>query len=615
MFSDSHFDAPPPQSQFRRPWSPEVDVQHSSSLAFRRLQEAHLGRDGQRGDPLSRETSPPRRARREASDSSVEALDLADYARTLRLRQAEDPYPAFPSHIIPENHAPSSFPSLIPGASSIDYLPSLVSRGPTLSSSATHNTFTTTPRSSRRHFSLPPAPPVASYANSSRPYPNHGPYIRDQYEQAASTDEIDISRFPKWSRNWYDGDQSVRYVRTSLEPDADIYTPVPPSQFPTARTKKSMFDPGYMQDASDAFDPYDLRPPPFLSSAGHTSREMLAWKNDLSDPGPILDPMMKEERMRMLQKEFGTKANARGKTDGRGLVDEEGKPLIGTVDEQGQLVTVGPRRRVALKALQVLLATAACIPAIYAALVIKAKDPKNPPPPANKPATFILYILSSVSLLSLLYMFVFRPCCFVRPKSRNKHPLGGPPNLGMMVLPVGGGGGRKGKKPKAGKKQKGKWSTPGAQDVQVNLIVDPAAFQPPEASESESEEGEDEDAMPGAFGPYDGLQKQERHRKRRRQRRRRGVFEGLAMEEQWRVARAWTKKMAAVNAVGLVCWGAAFVFIMIGKRCPSGGFDGWCNAYNVSVASACLLAVSFGIGIFFSVQDLHSSKESPRTRV
>lgn len=148
--------------------------------------------------------------------------------------------------------------------------------------------------------------------------------------------------------------------------------------------------------------------------------------------------------------------------------------------------------------------------------------------------------------------------------------------MGMMVLPIGGGGGKKNKKPKTGKKQKGKWGTPGAQDVQVNLIVDPAAFQPPEASESESEEDEDADAMPGAFGQYDGRQKQEWRRKRRRQRRRRGVFEGLAMEEQWRVARAWTKKMAAVNAAGLVCWGAAFVFIMIGKRCPSGGFNGWC---------------------------------------
>lgn len=39
-----------------------------------------------------------------------------------------------------------------------------------------------------------------------------------------------------------------------------------------------------------------------------------------------------------------------------------------------------------------------------------------------------------------------------------------------------------------------------------------------------------------------------------------------------------------------------------------------CNAYNVSLASSCLLAVLFGVGVFFGVQDLHASKESPRTR-
>ena len=39
-----------------------------------------------------------------------------------------------------------------------------------------------------------------------------------------------------------------------------------------------------------------------------------------------------------------------------------------------------------------------------------------------------------------------------------------------------------------------------------------------------------------------------------------------------------------------------------------------CNAYNVSTASACLLAVSFSVSLFFDVQDLFASKQSPRTR-
>jgi len=187
--------------------------------------------------------------------------------------------------------------------------------------------------------------------------------------------------------------------------------------------------------------------------------------------------------------------------------------------------------------------------------------------------------------------------------------------MGMMVLPVGEPG-KKNKKPKGGKKGKGKRGHPGAQgDVQVNLIVDPTAFQPPESSDSDSEDDYDsldEAMMPGGF-KHDGRQ-QARRKKRNRNRRRRSVFEGLAMEEDWRAARSWAKKVTMVDAVGIVLWGAAFVFIMTGKKCPSGGYNGWCNAYNVSTACACVLCVAFCVTTFFDVQDLHASKQSPRTR-
>ncbi|KAF9447890.1 hypothetical protein P691DRAFT_651110, partial [Macrolepiota fuliginosa MF-IS2] len=96
--------------------------------------------------------------------------------------------------------------------------------------------------------------------------------------------------------------------------------------------------------------------------------------------------------------------------------------------------------------------------------------------------------------------------------------------------------------------------------------------------------------------------------------RRRSVFAGLAMEAEWKSARAWAKKIAAVDAFGVVVWGAVFVFVLVGKRCPSGGFEGWCNAYNVSSACACLLCIAFAVSIFFDVKDLHTSKASPRTR-
>jgi len=180
-----------------------------------------------------------------------------------------------------------------------------------------------------------------------------------------SADEIDISNFPKWSRGWYNSNNS------KSRPEPDIYTPLPTSHLNSAK-KQSPFDPGYVHDSygtynSDPYNAYDLPPP--LSSLGGDSRDMLPWSNDPPEYGPPLDPMLKEERMRMLEREFGNNGKKKGKDLGKSLVDEDGKPLVGTVDEKGNLVTSGPKRRIAFRALQIILAIGACIPAIYAAVV------------------------------------------------------------------------------------------------------------------------------------------------------------------------------------------------------------------------------------------------------
>jgi len=171
-----------------------------------------------------------------------------------------------------------------------------------------------------------------------------------------------------------------------------------------------------------------------------------------------------------------------------------------------------------------------------------------------------------------------------------------------MVLPVQGlPGGQDKKKGKKGKKGGG-----GQGDVQVNLIVDPDMFG--NQREDEGSEGEDEEdgySVPGGF---------DSRRRARRRRPRRGVFAGLAMEEQWRSARAWLKKIMVFDILGVVIWGAEFLLILMGKRCPSGQFNGWCDAYNVASAAACLLCVAFGLSTFFDIKDLHASKASPRTR-
>jgi len=110
--------------------------------------------------------------------------------------------------------------------------------------------------------------------------------------------------------------------------------------------------------------------------------------------------------------------------------------------------------------------------------------------------------------------------------------------------------------------KKGKKNGKGS-DVQVNLIVDPTMFQG-----RNPDEGELSDSDEKLFS---------------RRPRRRGIVAGLAMEEDWKVGRSWLKKCTAFDCVGVVVWAVVFVFILIGKRCPTGGFEGW----YVEICSFC----------------------------
>jgi hypothetical protein len=78
---------------------------------------------------------------------------------------------------------------------------------------------------------------------------------------------------------------------------------------------------------------------------------------------------VKEERMRMLEREFGAQSEPKSRSDAYDGLDENGKPLIGSVDHKGRLVTEGPKKRIALRMLQIILTLTAGVPSIYAALV------------------------------------------------------------------------------------------------------------------------------------------------------------------------------------------------------------------------------------------------------
>ncbi|KAG9226184.1 hypothetical protein CCMSSC00406_0005095 [Pleurotus cornucopiae] len=599
-YLDVNLDSLPPPSRFRRPWSPDPY------------------------DPLPPASSNPNLNRREPSDVSIEALDLADYARTLQ--QPHQPYPAF--------YPPS--PHALASRTDSPSLPSLTSRVGTLSSNSRTHESSSSRYPTRRPFSLPSAPSPHHrqsplYA-SQRPIqfpddPNgqYSPHINP------SSAEIDISQFPRWSRQWYN---SKPRNKSPLDDGYDLPEPLP---YRNDRDRDP-FDPSNTPSHS-SYNPYrgDSPSGPPSTSFGHqSSRDLLPWSGDPPSYDLPLDSSIKEERMRMLEREFGDNPKrpkfkdpkGKGKMD-PAFLDDEGRPIVGTVDEKGNLVTQGPRKRIAIRALQIILAMGAAIPALYAALAIK---PNPPAPPSNTAPVYVLYVLSVLTTLLLIYLFVLRPCCFRRklPSSGMGQGMGPP---GMMVLPVNqlpSGKGKKNKqKGKGGKKGKKGYGPPQVQDVQVNLIVDPSALAPPDisSSESDSESRDDSYEFPGG---YDSQRRRERNRARAKRQKRRSIFTGLAMEEHWLAARKYVKRLAVMDGLLVLLWAAEFVFLLSGvgqtastgedgkevkKGCPSGGFEGWCDAYNTSLAAACLLAVCSGVSLFFGVKDLGASKVSPRSRM
>jgi len=143
-----------------------------------------------------------------------------------------------------------------------------------------------------------------------------------------------------------------------------------------------------------------------------------------------------------------------------------------------------------------------------------------------------------------------------------------------MVLPVQhlpGGSKHKGSKGKK-KHKKGHHGANG--DVQVNLIVDPNIFGGSRRGRDEEEEEYEDEEYSSRWGTHSGRSRGSDGR-RSRAPKRRSVFAGLALEARWKQARKRLKWAMAVDLACLVLWGAEFVVILAGKRCPPGGFEGW----------------------------------------
>lgn len=566
MDPETRLDSPPPPSRFRRPWSP---------------------------DPLESFNYSRYNRRREPSDVSVEALDLADYAMSLPRRAAR------PYNFTPNDPYPPSPRGFRPFAQSRDSLhpPSLASPGGTVS------TTTSAPRSPRDR---PRSLPVRSndlHTSSQRSAPriadqdNHlfsdGPYSHRDHET-----EIDIGRFPSFTRHWYSNHRPT----ARLPPTA--YHSVPNIDI-------SPFDPGYPTHKHNSVDSHssfqkqpfsDFGYPSLPSSRDSHSRNVLPWVNETQDPlAELLNPEVKQERIRMLEREFA------GKGNGKDLDDDE--RMIGSADRRGRLITQGPKKRLATRWSQAILTLGAAISLVYIALVIK---PTKAPPPRGTIPFYALYVLSILTFLLVTYLFLIFPyCCLGRGKvSKLTDPL---TPEGLAVLPIQHlPGGAKNKGSKGEKKKKNKKGDTGGGDVQVNLIVDPGIFRGSRRGRDGEEEEYDEEHstwLGTNSGGSSGT-----HGRQSKTPKRRSIFAGLALEARWKTARKRLKWAMTADVVCFILWGAEFVVTLAGQKCPPGGFDGWCDGYNLAAACSCLTCFSFGFSLFFDIKDLHGSRLSPRTR-
>ena len=528
MYSQSHDSevSQPPSLSRPRPWSPDpTDPLPSLRPLGDRLLPIQTS-DTNRISPTHQYRT------HEPSDPSIDALDLADYARILN----PHPYPSGPIYDDYPLPAPARSFTLTSHASLNP--PSLVSSRGTPTSQS-HS-------ASSRHIDdreFPPSIPVSSRIAPSVYVPTdgalyspkilHPPFDTPSSHGGIANSEIDITQFPAWSRGWYAKNSS-----SSLKTG------------PRSETSHAhFFDPSYRATRviGNQYDPY-------AAANSTSSRDFVPWSEaDAPKYDLPLDPELKEERIRMLEDEFGSK-----------LADPAKEEPVGSVDEKGRLITDGPKKRVAIRTIETLLALGIAVSLVYAALVryhvllpvsadarIQWIKPLQTPPPQSKPQTLALYALSVLTSIFFLYHFLFRPCCCAG--RRKKRTLTGYPG-GLAVLPVQGLlGDKKKKKGKKGKQEQG--------GVQVNLIVDPTVFR-----RHDDEESANHDEYSSSFSQAGTGQRPKR----------RSVFEGLAMEEKWKVARKELKWMLFVDIVCLFLWSVEFIWILIRERCPPGGFNGWC---------------------------------------
>ncbi|PWN39167.1 hypothetical protein IE81DRAFT_43384 [Ceraceosorus guamensis] len=419
-----------------------------------------------------------------------------------------------------------------------------------------------------------------------------------------------LPNFPAWSRTWYGG---------HLSADGHAYTMVPPAMGPGSGNGS-----GWESET-------------LSRSAGNANGQYGRVYGKAGDHG--ISDYVKEERMRMLEKEFGAPKvkhakgqdddDASDKDDDESEEEEQEELVLGSVDSRGRLITERPKWMLAVRWLQILCALTALACGVGGALLIKtassastdvSNDDTIPAPKGTMPA-YIMYAASGVTVLILFYLFLFRPCCcdpmrkHLKESESGAMGMGG---LGGMIIPVlsgGGGPGPGGKMPKGmpgGPKRglfgKRKEMMGGGGAPTVNLIVDPALLgggsgKKGRRGQAEDSSSDEEERLPG----------EGRKRRRKRRKGRAGVMETMKLQARWRIARSSFKVFLVWDILLCIVWIAVLIVVIaLGKKCPPGTAKGWCDAFNGNIAAGAIFAAVTILAIYLDWRTLAVSKHPPK---
>ena len=172
---------------------------------------------------------------------------------------------------------------------------------------------------------------------------------------------MDLAQYSVYGDHWCGNAKSPEMFPPCRSPHAlnhEGLSPFDPA-FPTHAYESMSFQDHLVQSPPPAY-PYSA----LGSSKNGSSRDnFFPWTAD-PENGDIIDPGTKEERMKMLEAEFGGKQLTEKEER-----EAERRALIGTVNEQGELITAGPKKRLAMRWVEVLLALGVSALSIYLAVV------------------------------------------------------------------------------------------------------------------------------------------------------------------------------------------------------------------------------------------------------